>query len=118
MIEIEIKSERDVIIKDNIIHINCGYQTNNVIPLSSIYFVQEIIRSKKDIDKDPTKSTYHKFIQINDFIKLITEQYNKSNEAQTSAFLVNVHEKIVQAMVEYHTTSYRINKPPALKISD
>lgn len=108
MIEIVIKSAANVTIKDNLIHVNSGYDSDNLIPLSTIWFIKEICASKQE--KDQIILT----ILINSQIQIQTDPFNSNDILRHQPMMYEIHEKIVTALHDYHTNTFRINKPKEL----
>jgi hypothetical protein len=110
MRELTIQSVDDVVIKDNIIHISCGFRTNNLIPLASISLITEILRTNSDLRTNSNK-TYSLNIVINEQFKIQTETYSESESERYQTIMYDIHNKLMTAIQDYHTNTFRISKP-------
>lgn len=118
MTEITITSMDCVKIKDNIVFINSGYRTDNIIPISSINFIREVTRQTEKRTDRTEDNEYCLTILINDHILIRTQDYKEAEKEPHQTLLYGVYDKLIQAMTDYHTSAYRINKPAKVRISD
>ena len=117
MTTLVIKKIDDITIQNNLLYVNCGYRTSNIIPLAQIHFVSEVIRrAVKD------KVGYETFcFEINNVVEIHTEEYLREDEVNQllrRTLIYETHDKINTAMVDFHTNSIKISKPKTLDIKN
>jgi len=106
---IKITSADQVSIKDNLLIINSGFSSNNLIPLCTITFVSEVM-----IHQLPESPYFHLRINTED-IQTLT--YTTDTEkTRLRELIYEVHNKIHKGLAEYHTASFKLTKPKKIDL--
>jgi len=116
MLELKIHNIDSVTIKDNIIRISCGYSSVNLIPISHIFFLGEVYTGQNLGAQRLDNNTSYFSISINDNIKIKTNSYPQHERSTYHSIIHGIYNKISKALSEYHTSSFRLNKPKDINV--
>ena len=103
-----IVDENSVKVENNIICVNCGYRSNNLIPVSKITFISEVTNNTSSDDSYLYIAVMLDTVELRIKIPYAdeTEKQEKSNK------IYSVHNKLNEILIEFHKSKhYNFNKP-------
>jgi hypothetical protein len=117
---LEIKNGDSVTIEDNIIFINCGFRSSNMVTFNSIEYISEVFnteeQNKDKTDTEPTRKALG--IDIDDKFRIRTsyEKVGTDPYGSNLTAIYIIYQKLKDGLLEWHRDKYNINKPRPPKV--